>query len=307
MTTWQLLYRFFPDNAALKRSPIFARETKQTPVWGPLTQLAARLPVPLIVGIFLFYFLADFPTLLLVRGMVFFVALRVCLMMPSMLYLVLPLALTLAPTVVREREQHTWETLRDTPLSTGDIIQEKTAGALWWMRIHLNDTIGTTILAGVVVAVIGLAIGMGGMGLEIHTTTDYILLILVVLLLAVGGTAAYLLDRAQQLVLMILIVLAVSASRRSLRDALPLAVATVSGIWMVDVGIGWLVLLLQSGPLTYPIEIHVIILVLFSPIIVYLIELPLGMMIVVSLLTLIVRETMIRLMWQWTVEQASVF
>lgn len=303
MTSWRLLYCFFPDNTALKRGPVFAHEMRQQPLWGPLAQWSSRLPVPLIVGILLIYFLADFPTLLLVRGMVFFVALRVCMLMPSMLYLVIPLALTLSPVIVREREQVTWEMLRAIPLSTGQIIQEKAAGALWWMRFRLNDMVSTTLLTAVVVGGIGLVAGGSGLSVD----QGYVLYIGVVAVITVGSVVAFLLDRVQQLGLMIVVVLAASATRRSLRDALPLAVTAVSGVWMLDVGLAWLILLVLPGPLTFPTEIHAIIFVLFSPIIVYLIELPLGLMVLVVMLTLALREIIVRALWRWTVNEASIF
>ncbi len=293
MFSWKLFRRLTNYWAAIE-NPLFAREIQRAPLWQRYTARAAQssgLTVALLgLSCYLSILIAFYAQTLLV------------LFVPLVVAWVLVLSLTMAPIVVREREQQTWHTLRTTPMEIDTIIIGKAAGALWWLRHLMRGLMGLALVGAI-------GVGLGSLIFvsfedEALSGLPVSLICGLTLALPLFSSALFLIDRGQQMILAALCALAVSAQSRTLRLAAPLAVVTALLATFLDAAIGLLVIT-QLEQLTTPLHQVSLLLLLFGPAVIYLAEMPFWLALGAALLTLLLREGLIWLAWHWTLRAAQ--
>lgn len=304
MITWKLMHHMLPVHARVNPSPYYAREQFHPPFWERFKHLGTHLPSFGAGALLVVYCLAGYPLDILIQAMVFYVAGRLLLLMPSLMYLIIPVATILAPVIAREREQGTWDVLRTTPLSTDRIIMEKAAGALDGLHDWFQHVAGMMIPTSFVIGILSIAMSMTVVYFQLDSDLKIVFWAMFTLGVALINAIGFVIDRAQQCTLMLAAALAASSSRRTIQDAVPYALLAVGGVWLLDVALGWAVLVLVSGPTDWPLEIHIVVLLMFSPLVAYLLELPLEMLLPAIGLTLALRECAIWLIWRWTLHKA---
>jgi hypothetical protein len=306
MQSWQLFKHLTPFRASeIEFSPIFQRERQRSPaIWMlslPPRLAQVSLPAALLIGIAYVVGLLFVPVPLATYCLSA-LAVWPILALPSLGLWALPLGLTLAPVVVRERVAGTWNTLRLTPLDTETILLGKARAAL--LRIRPLLIVFRAVLVGV-----SLIAAMVSLNLIEHITHTYPSLpplnacgvgTLVMLLTAF----VFLIDRAQQFVLMAIAALAVSASSASERLTLPGANAAALLVWMADVGAVFVVFSLHPGGAAVSMSESLPLLVMLGPVAGYTGYLSPGFSVLFVIMTLLVRETAIRLLWRWTITAA---
>ncbi len=305
MTSWQLLAHLVPFWESNAETPVFRREAALPPVWqqAPVSWVRALALILAVCG--LVFMLAvvrrsqPIASLCVAAGLSL-----IALLAPSLLVWALPLGVTLAPVVVGERERGTWDMLRATPLPVETILLGKARGAMWRLRY------GFTALRGVLLAVSVIA-GFISLGLLEHTTWLHgadlpggLICGGAVVVIAVGALL-FLIDRAQQFVLMAVSALAVSASVESGRLALPGAIAAALVTWLADTGLGILLLALMPRASALALQTRLAALVMLGPTANVLADLPLPQAALGVAMTLIGREIAVRLVWRWTVHTAG--
>jgi len=292
MFSWQLFRRLTNYWAAIE-NPLFTREIQHAPLWQRYATRAAQSSGLAVALIGLLCYLSML--------IAFYAETLLVLLVPLVIAWILVLSLTLAPVVVREREQQTWHTLRTTPLEIDSIILGKAAGALWWLRHPLRGLMGLALLAAI-------GIGIGSL-IFISFESEALgrlpvpLVCVLTVVLPLISSALFLADRAQQMLLAALCALAVSARSQTIRLAAPLAVVIALLATFLDAGIGLLVLT-QLDQITTPLHELGLFLLLFGPAVIYLAELPIGTALGAALLTLLVREGLIWLGWRLTLRAA---
>jgi hypothetical protein len=275
-------------------NPLFMRETNHPPVWYRVYKRLARATgVSLVIG-----------------GLVCYLSMVVVFLLNNVLILIIPVlmfwmvltSLTLAPVVVGEREQQTWETLRTTPLDTESIVIGKAGGALWWQRDLLRAMIALLLLFAVGIALVSLILVPMS-----DQTAHYSDLLLCgsALVIPVILATVFVADRAQQFALTVAGVLATSASARSNRVALASAVVVSFLLWLVDIGVAGVLLAIQPGRTSLTVETNWTVLATLGPVAEYLAELPLERVALYVSATLLVREVMVRVLWSWTIRCAQ--
>lgn len=292
MFSWKLFRRLTNYWAAIE-NPLFAREIQRAPLWQRYAARAAQSSGLVVALLGLLCYLS-----MLVA---FYAETLLVLFVPLVVAWVLLLSLTMAPVVVREREQRTWHTLRTTPLEIDSIILGKAAGALWWLRHLLRGLMGLALLGAIGVG-IGSLIFVSFEAEALSGLPVSLICGLTVVLPLVSSTL-FLVDRAQQMLLAALCALAVSARSQTIRLAAPLAVVVALLITFLDAGIGLLVLTQLEQLTAPPLEIGLLLL-LFGPAVIYLAELPIWIALGAAVLTLLAREGLIWLGWRLTLQAA---
>jgi hypothetical protein len=275
-------------------NPLFMRETNHPPVWYRVYKRLARATgVSLVIG-----------------GLVCYLSMVVVFLLNNVLILIIPVlmfwmvltSLTLAPVVVGEREQQTWETLRTTPLDTESIVIGKAGGALWWQRDLLRAMIALLLLFAVGIALVSLILVPMS-----DQTAHYSDLLLCgsALVIPVILATVFVADRAQQFALTVAGVLATSASARSNRVALASAVVVSFLLPPPPIGVAGVLLAIQPGRTSLTVETNWTVLATLGPVAEYLAELPLERVALYVSATLLVREVMVRVLWSWTIRCAQ--
>jgi hypothetical protein len=303
MQSWQLFKHLIPfRDSELEFTPVFQRERHRSFRWWtvslPPRLIQVSLPAAVLFVIVYVLALLTVPTSFVtycLTGLVIWPVIA----LPSLGLWALPLGLTLAPVVVRERVAGTWHTLRLTPLDTETILLSKARAAL--MRIKPWLIIFRAVLIGV-----SLVAAMVSLNLIEHITHAYPSLpplnacgigTLVMLVTAL----VFLIDRAQQFVLMAVAALAVSASNTSERLTLPGANAAALMAWMADLGVVVVIQALHPGGAVVSLRGSLPLLVMLGPVAGYTGYLSPGFSAFFVIMTLLVRESVIRLLWHWTI------
>jgi hypothetical protein len=234
---------------------------------------------------------------------VFYASSLLILLAPVVVLWTLLVGLTLAPIIVSEREQHTWDTLRTTPLSVETILLGKMSGALWWLR-DLMRLLGVGLVIG------ALGVGLASLTLSSSTTNahseqwpTHILCALAAFLPPLIAVI-FVFDRVQQFVLMVTATLAISSSTQSSRAALTASGAVTLAIWLADVGAGGVLLAQRSGAVSGSLGADLLALATLGPAVGYLVKLAPGTVALYVAGTLLVREIAVRGLWRWTVRAA---
>ena len=291
MSSWQLLRRLIGFWQAID-NPVFLRETARPPVWhGIAAWMERSTGITLALG-----GLACYLSTLLI----FYLNSLLVILTGLLLIWTLLISLTLAPSVVQERQHQTWDTLRTVPLSLETILLGKAGGALWWLRNPIR------IMSGILLVV---AIGIGMVSLVVIPNDTPVrpdesrppLLCALALLAPLTSAALFVFDRAQQFVLTVLAALAVSVSSSNVRSALSGAIVAALITWLVDVGVASVLLALQPNAPVPPL----LMLATFGPVVGYMAELPLTTMLGFVGVTLLTREIAVRGLWYWTVRTAG--
>ena len=306
MQSWQLFKHLIPlRDSELEFTPVFMRERRRSFRWWtvslPPRMIQVSLPAAVLLVIVYVLALVMLPMSLVtycLTGLVIWPVIA----LPSLGLWALPLGLTLAPVVVRERVAGTWHTLRLTPLDTETILLGKARAAL--VRIRPWLIIFRAVLIGV-----SLITAMVSLNLIEHITRAYPSLpplnacgigTLVMLIAAL----IFLVDRAQQFVLMAVAALAVSASSGSERLSLPGANAAAFLAWMADLGAVIVVFSLHPAGVAVSLRGSLPLLVMLGPVAGYTGYLPPGWAVLLLAITLLVRELVVRWLWRWTVNAA---
>ncbi len=302
MQSWQLFKHLTPFRASeVEFTPVFQRERQRSSArWViSLPPRLARISFPAAVLIMSAYILAlIFAPVPLVTYCLSALAIWPLLVLPSLGLWALPLGLTLAPVVVRERTDGTWHTLRLTLLDTETILLSKARAAL--LRVKPLLIVFRAALVGV-----SLIAAMVSLNLIEHLTRSHPSLTPLdacgVGTLVMGITAlVFLIDRAQQFVLMIVAALAVSASSGSERLTLPGASAAAFLVWMVDLAAAIVVFSLHPGGSAVTLTGTLPLLVMLGPVAGYAAYLSPGWVILLVMATLMAREMAVRGLWRWT-------
>lgn len=292
MSSWQI-FRRLTDYWGAIENPVFAREIQRAPLWQRYASRAAQSSgLTVALG-----------------GVLCYLSLLIAYYAETVLVLFVPLALgwtllislTLAPIVVREREENTWHTLRTTPLEIDAIVLGKAAGALWWLRYLLRGVMGLTVLGAV-------GVGIGSLIFVSFASAPLSRLPVPVvcgltLALPLVSSVLFLVDRGQQAVLSALAALAVSARSRTVRLAAPMAAVVALTATLLDASLGLLVLT-QFGQLTAPLHETGLMLILFGPAVMYLAELPFWGALLAALSTMLLREALVWIGWRWMLRAA---
>lgn len=287
----------------LPPGPVTAREAGRPTLWYPVGMGLSRLG-----GLFV-YFVIFLMTGSMVLGssdrfadilsVLLLPLFPLVIMLPSPLLWILPLSLSLAPLVVRERECGTWDLLRVTPYSTEYLLLAKMAGALWWMAGMINRLRSVILVYGLIVGGITLFFGTGIQEFSPPDRLREWALVYVPV-----GMIIFLFDRMQLFAVMVVAALAAGASSSSVRSALVRTLSAVFGALVLDMALVWLVLIVAVQPsLEYPL-LSIIALISFGPPLVYRAELALIPALLAIFGTFAVRAVVFRLLWRYTVSAA---
>ena len=305
MRSWQLFTRLNPFQEPDGAVPVFMREAAYLPPWRVALRLAGRGMVPvgavLLAVTVLVALRAPLP--LATRCLTGAFSLLV-MALASLVTWSVPLGVALGPTIVREREGATWDTLRTTPFDTPTLVLSKARGALWSLRVALALARTALLTAALAAALLSLGLIERTPWPTFTDLSPYGMCGVGMLIMAAGG-ALYLLDRAQQFTLMAVAALAASAGARTVRVAVPGANVAAFTAWLLDVSLAALLLAVQPVQAT-ALQERAITLALLGPVPAYLAELPAGWAALAVGLTFALREVAVGLVWRWTVRAASV-
>jgi hypothetical protein len=296
MSSWKLLRHLIFFWTSIE-NPVFLRETNRPPVWHSIYQrLTQATGLALTLGGLACY---------LATLLVFFLNNLLILLVPVLGFWMLLTGLTLAPIIVGERENRTWETLRTTPMNTEAILLGKAGGALWWQRDMIRVMIGLLLL---------FAVGIGLISLLLVPTADEptgnvpsYLLCSAAVILPILIAVLFVIDRAQQFVLTTVSILAASAATKSSRLAMSASTVMAFVLWLLDIGVAGTLLALQPDRVTLTTQTDWLALATLGPVVGYLSELTPGKMVVYVGGTLLVRELLVRWLWRFTVVRAEQF
>lgn len=288
MSSWQL---FLSSVSALKsyNNPIFMREAGRRPGWYLAAMPLLRTPflnAGIIIVIGLMWFLSA----------VYLKSLLVVLLIPYLLLITLT-SLTLAPIIARERISHTWEGLLATPLGSEKIVLGKIAGVMWWLQPFIT-------FMGWLLIVIGSGIGLISLVL-IPPQTPGFMMCLGLVIVPIAGAICFVMDRVQQYILILTSVVATSASPAMTHLANFAAITSMMLICLLETTlIGLLLVLIADGPVAFSVN-RILLMITMGPVVSYVMSMPLLETILCTALTFLVRETAIRALWRWMVQQAS--
>lgn len=304
MRSWELFARLNPFREPDGAVPVFLREATHLPPWRVALHLIGRGIVPSAGVVLLAATLVALraPLPLATRCLTGSLSLLV-MVLASLVTWSVPLGVALGPTIVREREGATWDTLRTTPFDTATLVLSKARGALWSLRVALLFARSAILIAALVAALLSLSLIERMPWSAVGNLSPYEMCGVGLVVMTAGG-ALYLLDRAQQFTLMAATALAVSAGTRTVRAAVPTANAAAFVAWLLDVGLAAVVLALQPVQ-AVTLQERAITLMLLGPVPAYLAELSLGWAALAVTLTLALRETIIGYVWRWTLRAAS--
>jgi len=292
MTSWRLLRELIFWHAA--ENPVFLRETMRAPLWYGYYQHGLRLIFALAV----------------LSAAACYAATSLLLRFENVLLLLAPwialwpiiVGLALAPVVVQERAQQTWDALRATPLSLETILLGKAAAALWWIRAPLHGMIGLLIVVAVGLGLVSLVVTP--LGSDPHVVPAFFLCgapLLIPLLTA----ALFVLDRAQHFALTAAAVLGAGASSRTVRGALAAGSGVALAVWFADVAAALGLIVLAPGP----VELHgagdLLAVLLLGPVAAFLAEFTLAETVALVAVVLALREIGVRLLWRWALRAAG--
>jgi hypothetical protein len=308
MSSWNLFRYLTPFWEPPIADPIFAREQTCPPIWRRVTPWMARAAKPALlafVGVYgLALLLAPTPVNTLCVFSAAYLLFPLFALAPSLLFWMLPLGLTLGPIIVREREGGTWDTLRTTPLDTRLIVLSKAQGAVWPLR---------GLMAVIRNFLIIVAFGVGAFGLIVMARAVFgaasilpaEIVCVIGLAVAAAGAIVFLADWAQQFVLMGVSAIAVSAAAPSQRIAVASAIVAAFIAWMVNAGVAWLVLLALPGHALSQPTSALPTLTILGPPVTYILALSPGEAAASIVLTLILREIVIRAIWRLALRAAT--
>jgi hypothetical protein len=292
MSSWQLLRRMIGFWQAID-NPVFLRETARPPIWhGIAAWMERSTGITLALGGLTCYF----STLL-----IFYLNSLLVILTGLLVIWTLLISLTLAPSVVQEREHRTWETLRMVPLSLETILLGKAGGALWWLRNLIRIMSGILLVVAIGIGLVSLIVVPGDTPAHPNQSGPPLLCALA-LVAPLTSATLFVFDRAQQFVLTVLAALAVSVSSSNVRTAMSGAIVAALITWMMDVGVASMLLALRTDAPVPPL----LMLATFGPVVGYIAELPLLDMLLYVSVTLLVREIAVRGLWYWTVRTAGV-
>lgn len=315
MTSWRLLRYLLPrqDLPLHQQTPIFLREMAYVPAWQRSTQIIKRIPFRLLGWIAILYIagflVIDRAQTATCLSTVYLLVLPVLLLSLSLLLWVLPLCVALSPVIVRERERASWELLCTTPYSVEEILLDKARAALWslyysWGRVGiLQVQVLAMILLGTgFMQAVSIALGADDTGSGFATRSLWCGGSLVVVLIITG---VFFFDRAQQLMTMATAALVVSALASSTRTAFTSALVIVFLVWGLDVAVAIGLLAIQPAGVVRDPQLSVTAVITLGPLAGYIIELPWLTVLLAIGFTLILREAVLRGLWQLAVRRAS--
>ncbi|MBN1200340.1 MAG: hypothetical protein JXJ20_00660 [Anaerolineae bacterium] len=300
MTSWKLFRRVFAHQSRAL-TPVFMRDITPLPDEPKPLLRTERQKWAVIIGsglAYVFFCGIAAPVLGLLASILMPLMM---LSVPLLLPLLFPLwiALTLAPSIVEERERRTWDLLRVTPLGTDTILLSKAAAALWRRGQMVSLTRAfLTVVAGVIAMGVVYAASLpesalGDLPREI------------VLVAAVVAGGVFVLDRVQQYMLMLVATLVVSTASTSARAARLSAGVVIVVLWLVDMGVAWLVLVTRPGYDATYTWLRLLTLPILGPTVPYLIEMPLLTALAAIAVTLAVREIAVYGLWLWALYAAK--
>lgn len=291
MSTWTLLRYLNPFGRAIA-NPVVTRETTTPHSTRHISDLPRvwwlLMVVPGLVSCCLVLSLGN-PLVLLV---------------PLVALWNLLIGLGLAPSIARERERRTWETLRVTPLTTPTLVLSKATGALWHLRDLIQVSSLVMLIAAIGIGAIGPALIGTSLDGSLRTGTNDGLWALMVGL-ALLAAAVFVADRVQQFVLVVTATLAASASAPSTRSALTGASAAALIAWLLEVILAGILIAALPGYAAADIERTLVILAALGPAAGYLAALSPGGALACITSTLLIRELATRRLWAWTLRAAS--
>jgi len=300
MSSWQFFAHLIPFWAGGPVTPVFVREAAAPPLWARASAWVERAgSLPLALGALLILAALWTPWSLVAALLTLIVVLA-----PSLLAWSVPLALTLGPLIVRERERGTWEMLRITPLPTDALVLSKLRGAMWRLRLPVAVLRALWLLATPVIGALTLVavrdLSGGWRGAWPFGALCGISLALLALMIAI-----FWVDRMQQFTLMAAAALSTSATARSSRLAVPGANALALLAWLLDslLGLALINILPQTHVVSFATQAAAVI--ALGPAAGYLAALPLGAALGAAGITLLLRELAIRAVWQWTLRAAQ--
>ena len=306
LNSWDVLRALFPwQETPPARLPLARREKIRSQALVRIADRVHRVPSGVWVLVVVLYVVAmvysrSAQAPLCLNALLLLLA-PLALFVPSLLVWALPLGLTLAPIVAREREGGTWEVLRATPYSTEEILLTKAHGALrslrdrlWWLwYVQVQGLIASLLIGSGIALVVG-ALGISGREWDSSTQNVLCLAIIALVLIVAAG---YLFDRVQQLVLMIVAALAASTGSSSVREAMTAAVSASLLAWGVDVMVGVAVLAMQPVDEVRDVGFSLITMILLGPYAGYMLELNPFVILAAALLTFLARSIAIRRLW----------
>lgn len=267
-------------------NPVFIREAEHPPVWHMFVQRLVLMPGfrTGMTGTGVFLWLVG---TLYVNNLLFF-------LLPPLIVLIFTTSLTLGPLVATERVRRSWEPLLTIPIGIEMVLMGKVGGALWWIR-HL-----LFFMAALMVAI---SSGVGFINLVLLPTgaarssewAEFILCGGVLLLPIIGG-AVFLIDRAQQYLLMVTAALTAGTLATSVRTALSNATTAVLLVWFFETALG-IALSLQFGAGEIPNRTYMLALITLGPTVSYILEMNPVKTVGYTLITLVGRELLINLLW----------
>jgi hypothetical protein len=221
------------------------------------------------------------------------------LLLPSLVWWTLPLGMALAPVVVREHEQGTWDTLRTTPLDTETILLNKARARLLRWSTQMYFSRGVLVFVSLIVGLISLNLFLTP-GSPV-SSLPFAQACGVSAVVSAAAAGLFLLDRAQQFVLMAVAALAASVSSRAMRIAQPGAITAAFLVWLADAGIGAALIATDpQGPSASATDLARW-LAMLGPLSGYMAYLSPERGIPYIALTLALRELAVRLIWRWIV------
>lgn len=314
INSWDVLRGLFPwQEPPASRLPLARREKVGSLALARISAIVPRIPgvvwvlvVGLYVGAVLYSRSSQAPVCL--SALLLLLA-PLALFAPSLLVWALPLGLTLAPIIAREREGGTLEVLRATPYSTEEILLAKAQGALrslrdrlWWLWYVQVQGLIASLLIGSGIALVSGALRVSSQ--EWGSSTQNLLCVGTIgLVLAVAG--GYLFDRVQQLVLMIVAALAASTPSSSVREAATAAVTASLLAWGMDIMVGVGVLAIQPVGEVRDVGFSLVTMIVLGPFAGYLLELNPGVILAATLVTFLARSIAIRQLWGVAVRGAE--
>lgn len=295
MNSWRLV-RNLTDSWAGRENPVFLRQAQRRPAWAAITGRLVQWPgLALVIG-----------------GVGCYLVTLMALTLPNPLWLVLPLliawllliALSVGPALVEEREMHTWEVLRATPLSLEAVILGKTGGALSWLHPSLRVMVGALVFVAAMLAVVGV-VSLSAPYTDLEKDTPLLVVCGMTMLVPLLMTLAFVADRVQQFALLLAAAMAASAATRSRRMSISAAVVFMLVMWGLDAGIATLMIALRAGRTITEMGSFGVTMATLGPSAGYLARMPLESAAPVILATLAVREAVVWAVWRWTVRAAS--
>ncbi len=311
MSSWQLFVYLTSSGTPSLHHAIWRRELRRTPDWvqetlWPRLRQAASFLFLLVVSLYAAsWCLAPWTGHILfavIPWRVLYILVIPGILLPSLALWILPLGLTIGPTIARERLNQTWDMLRLIPADLDSILLTKLSAAIW--PIYPLIRLGRIVLLLTALGAATLSLNLfDSLTLTYPFTYSQICGSGIGLILA--GAALFLLDRMQQFTLMGAAALAASASAQSTQRGMTLATLATGFAWLVDVGIAGVGLAVLPLWVSIGSTSRAAILVMLGPVSGYMAELHIHEATICIVGTFIVREIAIRALWWWTVRAAT--